>query len=222
MSGAYNRIRSQPSRAPNSEIVQQMEAQGRRPFVDQFGKTVFGSVPGAPSSSRDTMTGLGVAVPFGQEGHNEAWQSFFRRPAAPQVDSSTGSVDPNDDSGMKMTTPQQQIQQSVQANQGWLSGQNVSYPAPPPLFNTQTNQVSFPTNDPAQFKSAFTGPNGVNAGYANRVAAYNSSLYQPADTKQAPVQPPNPAVVPPAALTGYVTTSPAQMADIAKRYTPSS
>lgn len=82
-------------------------------------------------------------------------------------------------------------------------------------------------NDPARFKSAFTGAGGVDPGYAARTMAFNRGLYQPADTRAQTAQMPMIAPLSTARRTqnpaGYQQAGRSDLVRIASQYrgTPS-
>lgn len=193
--GGYHNIRSR-AQAPTGNIVDEMAAQGRRPFQTYNG-TVFGTRPGAPLSANDTMN-LGIEAPIGAPKHDADWAQFFNRHAPSQTPvASAAAVDPNDDSQPAGAIPaaHDHLMASIEANSNWLGSAGIAFPPPPsPLSRSTTpttRPLQFPTGDPSLQKSQFTGAGGVDPDYAARDLAFNKSLYAPADTQQPPLATPS-------------------------------
>lgn len=186
-----------------------MEASGHMPNLSRTGNIIgYKSRPGAPQSPRETMPvseigGNGVAVPYGMRGHDAAWNAWFHPAAAPTAPAQPPSIDPNDDSRMPSlpASPAAHIGAAAASHSAWLGANGIAFPPPPAgLSQPTTNPMQFPNmaNDPAQNKSAFVTPAGVDPGYVSSVQAFNTNLYKPADTQPINTQAPpvNPDVSP--------------------------
>lgn len=177
-----------------------MEAQGRMPNLSPTGQFIgFKSRAGAPQSPLETMPvskigNTGVTVAYGTQGHDAAWNAWFHPTAIPST-SGQPQVDPNDDSGKQQlpASPAAHVNAAVASHSAWLGSNGISFPPPPAgLSQPTTNPMQFPNmaNDPAQEKSAFVTPAGVDPGYVSRVQDFNTNLYKPADTQPINTQPP--------------------------------
>lgn len=229
MAGAYHKIASRQRSQDSTVVATQMAQEGRKGFMDQFGRTVYGSTPGAPPSDRNNNTG--VRAELGNPDHNSAWKDFFNRPPAasqtpvPQPD--LGDEDWNGNGIPPLSTVPQvpavptavdHTQAAIAHNTSWLNSNGVTVPPtsprqPPPLFQADTNVMRFPTADPARFKSAFAPGD---PSYVAAVQTYNQNLYAPADTQQMAPMPSAPDST--TSSSGWVSTGPDALAAIRQRF----
>lgn len=235
MAGAYHKIASRQRSQDSTVVATQMAQEGRKGFMDQFGRSSFASVPGAANSSRNSNAGILAGV--GETGHDSAWKDFFNRPpAAPPSVVAPGQTDINADENFGGGTPTgaptlptvpqvpavptavDHTQAAIAHNTSWLNSNGVTVPPtsprqPPPLFQAGTNVMTFPSADPARFKSAFA-PGDPN--YVAAVQTYNQNLYAPADTQQTAPMPSAPDST--TSSSGWVSTGPDALAAIRQRF----
>lgn len=186
---------------PSQAEMEAEQAQGHRPVVEQSGRVVFASRPGAPLSRSDSAPKNIDSGQIGDPEHDASWSKFFHANAAipvptPPAASTDTALPPgpalNNEDWQPDAAPTatDHIAAAVANHSNWLGRNGIDVPPPPSALSTAMDRPSRflitpdMTKDPALQKSQFVTAGGVDPGYAARSQAFNENLYKPLDTQQ--------------------------------------